>query len=150
MIYYFAYGSNIDLKRVEGMDLHFSSIRAATLHDWKLVFNVIDNKYDGTGYANIVPSPHSTVEGLLYEIDRASLKKLDFLEGYPHYYFRKKIVVINNDDSTKINCLTYIGSQKVIEKGLRPLRIYMKHLLSGKIFMSKKYFKKLNHIRTIE
>ena len=150
MVYYFAYGSNIDLKRVEGMDLHFSSIRAATLHDWKLVFNVIDNKYEGTGYANIVPSKHRSVEGLIYEIDRSSIKKLDFLEGYPHYYLKKKITVVNNDDGAKINCLTYVGNQEMIEKGLKPLRIYMKHLLSGKIFMSNEYFRNLNHIKTIE
>lgn len=150
MIYYFAYGSNMDLKRVEGMELHFSSIKAAKVHGWKLVFNVIDNKYEGTGYANIIPSPNSTVEGLIYEIDHSSVKKLDVLEGYPHYYLKKHVTAINNDDGSKISCLTYVGNQTMIKLGLKPLRIYMKHLLSGRIFMSKKYFEKLEHIKTIK
>lgn len=149
MIYYFAYGANMDLNRIEEMGFHFSSIKAAKLHGWKLVFNVIDDKYRGTGYANIVPSPHSTVEGLIYELANSSLKHLDFLEGYPRYYIKKKVTATSNDDGAKIPCITYVGNQTMIKLGLKPLRLYMKHLLSGKIFMSKKYVEKLKHVKTI-
>src|SRR3989344_1219273 len=113
MIYYFAYGANMDLKRIEEMGFHFSSIKAAKL-------------------------------------DNCSLKRLDFLEGYPRYYIKKKVVAINKDDGAKIYCITYVGNQTMIKLGLKPLRIYIKHLLSGRIFMSKKYFEKLKHVKTIK
>ncbi len=138
----------MDLARVEGLGLKFDSLRAAKLPGWKLVFNVIDNKADGTGYANIVPDKDSTVEGLIYELDHVSLKKLDYYEGYPRYYLKKKVVALN-DDGERVSCITYVGNQKMIQRGLKPLRIYMKHLLSGKAFLSPKYFAKLKRVKTI-
>lgn len=149
MIYYFAYGSNMDLKRVDGIGLKLDSIRASKLHGWKLVFNVIDNKSDGTGYANIVPDKNSIVEGLIYETDQISMKKLDYLEGYPRYYLKKKVVAVN-DDGKPVECITYVGNQKMLERGLKPLRIYMKHLLSGKMFLSRGYLNKLKSVKTIK
>ena len=133
MINYFAYGSNMDLKRVEEMGLKLASIHQGKLADWKLVFNVINNKQEGTGYANIVPAPGQTVEGVIYETDHESMQKLDYHEDYPRYY-KKKHVLVTDDDGKKIDCITYVGNQKMLERGLKPLRIYMRHLLNGKLF----------------
>jgi len=153
MIFYFAYGSNMDLKRIEKTGLHLASIRTGKLLGWKLVFNVLNNEKNKSGYANIVPSNGSTgsnvVEGLIYETDRKSMAKLDHLESYPRYYL-KKDVIVTSGDGEKIKCVTYVGNQKRVRYGLRPMRIYMKYLLNGQIFLSKNYFKKLSRVKTID
>ncbi len=149
MIHYFAYGSNMDLKRLEHMEIRFRSIIPGKLKGWKLVFNVIDNKYEGTGYANIVEDPESFVEGLIVETDRHSIRKLDWCEDYPDYYIKRRVEVVNFDGE-KLRCMTYVGNQERIAEGLRPHKKYMKHLLNGKIFLDLNYYRHLARIRTID
>ena len=144
---YFAYGSNMDLKRLEDLEIHFKDMSAGRIKGWKLVFNVLDNKEKGTGYANIVPDPKGEVEGLIIDTDRESIKKLDWCEDYPDYYKKKKVIAINSD-SKKVKCMTYIGNKKKITEGLFPNKIYMKHILKGKMFLDKAYFKHLRRLKT--
>ncbi len=53
-------------------------------------------------YADSVPflvkyPPVSRVKGELYEVDPATLRSVDALEGHPHVYRREKITVILED-----------------------------------------------------
>ncbi len=138
----------MDLKRIEDMELRLKSITYGYLPGWKLVFNVIDNKNNGTGYANILPDQNSHVEGLIYELDEASLKILDYYEDYPEEYNRQTVTV-TNDDGLERECLVYIANPAVTKDGLKPHKLYLQNLLNGKLFLSPDYLEKLKKTETV-
>jgi gamma-glutamylcyclotransferase (GGCT)/AIG2-like uncharacterized protein YtfP len=148
-MFYFAYGSNMDLSRIEDLGLHFQSIQKGVLPGWKLAFNVIDNAEDRSGYANITPDSKAKVEGLIIETNQAAIKKLDWNEDAPDYYQKKKVAVVGADGK-KIECLTYVGNPKRLAKGLKPRKIYLAHLLDGRLFLEPDYLKHLERIKTLD
>lgn len=113
-VWYFAYGSNLD---VEGMKKRVGSwhdLRPAKLKGFKLVFNVYSTSWRG-GVANIEENPESTVYGAVYLLDEAQLEKLDRYEGVPHLYHRRKVTV--ETDKTQVEAYVYVGTnprQKVV------------------------------------
>ena len=148
-MFYFAYGSNMDLKRIEDLGLRLHSINFGHLPGWKLIFNVIDDPQDKSSYANIVPHPGSKVEGLIIETNGDGIKKLDWNESIPNFYRRKKVTVIG-PKKRELECITYVGNPKRLARGLKPRRAYMNHLLNGKLFLHPKYLKKLEAIETLD
>lgn len=148
-MFYFAYGSNMDLSRIEDLGLHFQSIKTGVLPGWKLVFNVIDNAKDKSGYANISPDPKGKVEGLIIETNREAIRKLDWNEDAPDYYQKKKVLVLG-PDRKNVECLTYVGNPKRIGKGLKPRKIYLAHLLDGRLFLEPDYLNRLKQVKTLD
>ncbi|MGB9825195.1 MAG: gamma-glutamylcyclotransferase family protein [Desulfofundulus sp.] len=65
-IWYFAYGSNMDAEQMESRAGNWLSRVPGLLKGWRLEFNKVNACVIGAAYANIVPSPNSTVEGVLY------------------------------------------------------------------------------------
>ena len=71
---YFAYGSNMNSKRMEEKRVPFLKRRSAKLRGYKLKFNKIATRKTNEGYANIVADLNSIVEGVLYDVRRIRLK----------------------------------------------------------------------------
>ena len=44
-------------------------------------------------HLTIATSPHSSVEGVLWEVDTAALARFDGIEGYPRYYDRIEVTL---------------------------------------------------------
>jgi len=78
---YFAYGSNLPLAAMEGRCPHSKPFSAGTLSGYTMVFGP-------GGYADVRPDPNGVVQGALFEIEDADLRRLDFYEGYPRLYTR--------------------------------------------------------------
>lgn len=136
MIWYFAYGSNMSLKRMTERKVAIIQYFPATLENYELKFNKISKKQGAV--ANIVANIGSVVEGVLYQVE--SLELLDKAEGFPKHY-KRIIININN-----IDAWVYIAQPQYIIEGLKPSQEYLNYLLEGKEFLSKEYYEKLNSI----
>ncbi|HNV97553.1 MAG TPA: gamma-glutamylcyclotransferase [bacterium] len=89
-IFYFAYGSNMDLERMTLRcgEKNFVGFSNSHLKDFKFYFY-------NRGYANIKPQKSSIVYGALYKINKNCLDGLDKAEGYPNLYQRQIVKIIN-------------------------------------------------------
>src|SRR3990172_11142414 len=79
---YFAYGSNLDLRRFRRRCPAAAVVGRARLPDHQLSFTRYSRTSKG-GVADIVPEPGAEVWGALYEVDEPCLAALDEYEGVP-------------------------------------------------------------------
>lgn len=150
-IYYFAYGSNMNLERMQKrVGGEFRNPRGAVLKGYRLVFNKKASKKKGVGYANILHEKNKEVEGVLYEITEAGLKELDGYEGYSNHYIRKKLPVKIKGSSETVYAWVYIAVEDKTESGLKPDKEYLSHLLKGESFLSEDYMEFLKQVKTID
>ena len=146
---YFAYGSNMNPKRMQERGIKFSRREDAILEGWRLEFNKVASRNPKEGYANIEPDKETVVEGILYEIQNSDLEKLDIREGYPRHYNREKVKV-KLDNGEEIETITYIAQLDKVRDGLKPSKRYLNHLLRGCDLLSKEYCEKLGRWETLD
>ena len=149
MVYYFAYGSNMDNERMIKRGVVYSERFSGKLDGHKLFFNKIADENQGTGYANIIPDNHSVVEGVVYKTDEKSISKLDSYEGVKTSHYYKTEMLINTTKGT-LECVVYIAYQQKTKTGLKPTKDYLQYLLKGKEFLSKNYYEWLSKIETVD
>jgi len=144
-MYYFAYGSNMDPRRMRLRGINYTSRVPARLKGYKLVFNkkARDGNYS---FANIVPIENDHVEGALYEFPDQDIFKLDKYEDYPEQYDRLPVTVMDRNN-VEVRAAVYIAVNTA--SGYHPKKEYMKRLLAGKDLMSDAYFKMLKKVKTI-
>jgi gamma-glutamylcyclotransferase (GGCT)/AIG2-like uncharacterized protein YtfP len=150
-VLYFAYGSNMDKKRLQERVGNFNSEHAAVLRDYELCFNKLaSGSTEGKGYANVMASAGSMVEGILYEIDKDGITKLDKYEGCPVHYTRKeKYVEIPVTGEVRL-AQVYIATPEKLRDGLYPTEEYLGLLLAGERFLTPAYMEFLNSFPTWE
>jgi len=140
---YFAYGSNMNSERMKQRKIKFSKREWAILKGWRLEFNKMSSRNpEKEGYANIVRDNEGVVEGILYEILKEDIIKLDSYEGYPSHYDRI-YVKVNLKNGKEIEAVTYIAQPDKIKDGLKPSKEYLNHLLKGCDLLSEEYCKRL-------
>jgi hypothetical protein len=145
-VVYFAYGSNMDFKRLEDRGVSFELIGLGILEDYTLKFNKIASKRPGAGYANIVKQKGSRVEGLLFSI--ANIEQLDRFEGYPTHY-KKEALKIHHSNNV-VDATVYLAASDWVSDNLKPERVYLNRLLAAKDFLSEAYFDFLKSTKTID
>ena len=84
MIYYFAYGMNTNREQMAQRCPAARVIGPAVLPGYRFRF---------AGCADVVEDKSSHVDGVLWYITEDCLAALDVLEGYPHYYNCKEVLV---------------------------------------------------------
>jgi gamma-glutamylcyclotransferase (GGCT)/AIG2-like uncharacterized protein YtfP len=140
-MFYFAYGSNMNPRRMRARDIHFTNRRPGMLLNFELAFDKrvhIEKKDLIWGAANIHPTPGRQVEGALYEVEESELAKLDRFEGVPDHYTRR-IVTVESENGKSVIAVTYFARPDKIESNLRPTREYLDHLLAGHDLLSREY-----------
>ncbi|MDP6505295.1 MAG: gamma-glutamylcyclotransferase family protein [Planctomycetota bacterium] len=148
---YFAYGSNLNPRRMKQRGVDFTSRTAALLHDHKLVFDKKALKAgapEGAGFANLRPETEVCVEGALYEITEDGAALLDTWERAPDHYFRADIVVCVSE--TEVDCFTYMARKEVTATGLLPSRNYLNHILKGRDVLSSEYIRHLESLALLD
>lgn len=82
MVWYFAYGSNLDMNQMEERVGSRERCQRALLRGWKLTFNVSSSIWGGKA-ANIFETrdPKDIVYGVIYQIREAQLDELTQKEG---------------------------------------------------------------------
>lgn len=140
--FYFAYGSNMNPRRMAGRGMRYRSSQAASLSGWQLAFNKRAHGKQGIAYANIVEQPAGQVEGVLYELVSADeITRMDPYEGHPLRYQRKQLMV--RTEHSAVTAWVYLATPGWQQEGLLPERDYLNHLLSGRPWLSLDYFSAL-------
>jgi len=136
--YFFAYGSNVCAERLKKRDICFHARRAATLPCCELVFSVKDDSDHPSsryiGYANIVKSVDSHVEGALYTVEANLLHRLDrFEQEY------ERLAVSVECQGSIVNAFTYVALEKWTGTDLLPPSWYMRYFLAADDIFSPEY-----------
>lgn len=140
---YFAYGSNMNDKRMTERGVNFLSKEKGTLKGYKFIINKKSQKNPNIGFANIIRDDNSEVEGIIYEVNLDDILKLDKFEGVPKHYRRELYTI---DDK---QCVIYIANDEWTSKNeLEATDEYKNHILEGKEFLSENYYNKLLEIKT--
>ncbi|MBI4181215.1 MAG: gamma-glutamylcyclotransferase [Chloroflexi bacterium] len=106
MMYYFAYGSNLNQKQMRERCPDSQPKFMATLPNYKLIFIGWSRQWRG-GVASLRSARGEKAFGAVYEISDRDLRRLDSDEGYPGSSNRLKVTVFNEDDEA-IQAVTYI------------------------------------------
>ena len=128
--WYFAYGSNMDPAQMEERKVHYRAAEKALLRDYRLAFNLLSKERWNGGVSDVVASPGSTVEGVLYLTTEAGLKTLDRYEGVHKDRYRRGEVTVEHQDGRPQQATCY----EVVTKSpqfIPPSRAYLATLIRG-------------------
>ncbi|MCL0091300.1 gamma-glutamylcyclotransferase [Dehalococcoidales bacterium] len=130
-LYYFAYGSNLNLTRMKNRCPHSRPLFKACLHDYELIFGI--NNYGKSikiesGAATIRQSKGKKVFGAVYKISEGNLRSLDGYEGYPSLYGRITVEVFTKKGNPW-KTITYIMEEPIEE--IEPTPQYLSVIKQG-------------------
>jgi gamma-glutamylcyclotransferase (GGCT)/AIG2-like uncharacterized protein YtfP len=142
---YFAYGSNLDLRRFRRRCPGATVVGRAQLPDHALGFTRYSRVEKG-GVADIVPQLGATVWGALYEIDEACFRTLDEYEGAPREYRRESVFVIDDAGHDR-EAIAYVANKT---GEFAPSRAYLEQIVRGARdhALPDEYVEALESIRT--
>lgn len=108
-IYYFAYGSNLNLKQMKIRCPEFKLIKAITLDGYRLIFRSV---------ADIEKDSNSKVEGVIFMISNQDERNLDKHEGVPNIYRKEyfNCIIDNNEESVLYYKMNSAGIGKPTNK----------------------------------
>jgi len=154
MVWYFAYGSNMNPARLGDRRLKERAVQmgpriGGRLDGWRLVFNKIARSPAGAAAGNIVEAPGETVHGTLNEMPDAGLEVLDIWEGVAGgHYERRTVQVVRADTGETVEAVVYVALR--VGDGLRPTREYLGHLLAGRDLLPADYWERLSATPTLD
>lgn len=157
MVYYFAYGSNMDKGDLDKWcnckgypPITFLGVSRAKLSGYKLSFNYYSFSRKG-GAANIMRSEKDCVYGLLIEMENGDLDTIRKKEGYPCYYDEICVGVKTFDGTLYRDVKTYkVVKSKEKSDHQPPTKDYMELIIrnAGEWSFPSKYIKRLKSIKT--
>jgi cation transport regulator ChaC len=154
VIWYFAYGSNMDVARLVDVRLKPKGVAmgprvGGRLVDWRLTFDKARRAPAGAGAGNIVPASGEVVHGTLNAMPVAGLEVLDIYEGVADgHYERRTVPVIRADTGATVEAITYVALRT--GEGLKPTREYLGHLLAGRDLLPRDYVERLMATPTLD
>jgi gamma-glutamylcyclotransferase len=107
---YFAYGANLNKKRMANIATASKPKFSAILPNYKLIFTGYSRTLKG-GTASVKPIKGQRVSGAIYEVSEADLRKLDRDEEYPAMTNRINIIVWT-DANDPVEAITYIKKEQ--------------------------------------
>ncbi len=139
--YYFAYGSNMNVARMQARVGDTRRRLSATLKHWQLYFDKA-SRVDGVAHANVRREEGRQVEGVLYELKHpAQIRDMDPFEGHPVEYCRQ-VEMIDTADGP-LAAWVYVALPGKTASGRLPAREYLDHLLAGEAYLSRAYLEQL-------
>ncbi len=126
-MYYFAYGSNLNRKKMEERCPDSKPMFVTTLPNYKLIFVGWSRQWRG-GVATVKSLREEKVLGGIYEVSERDLRRLDKYEGYPGSYHRLNVTVFD-EDGQPVEAVTYIKSGQLEET--QPSREYLAIIQQG-------------------
>jgi cation transport regulator ChaC len=127
-IFYFAYGSNMSVKRITARVPSACVIDTATLRGHRLGFRKVGK--DGSAKCDVEQTGESgnIVIGVIFKLPLADKQILDRIEGLGNGYKQKHVTVHTNKGSS-VTALTYYATD--INVSLSPYHWYKEHVLAG-------------------
>lgn len=123
---YFGYGANLSPDRFSKYHMNYEYLGHACLKDHKLVFTM-PCEYAGKGYASVEPSKGDEVWGVVFRMDKHSIRMLDILEWLPFGAYRRKIAKVIDNRGQTIDAHIYIAATP--QPNLKPSDQYKTLLL---------------------
>ncbi|MEE2904010.1 MAG: gamma-glutamylcyclotransferase family protein [Myxococcota bacterium] len=127
-MFYFAYGSNLSLRRLKKRAPSAVLQGTFRLHQFELLFHKIGRDGSGKCDAFFTGQNHDVVYGRVFEITKADKKSLDQCEGLGRGYDLRNVTVQNETGQTH-TAFTYVATS--IESELAPFCWYRQHVLIG-------------------
>ena len=125
---YFAYGSNMSVRRLRKRVRSATPIGVGRLGDHELRFQ--KKSTDGSAKGDIPRSDGRRVLGVLFEIDAGEEEELDRFEGLGKGY-RKRDVRVSDRGGHDVQAFTYYADGEYVDTTLKPYTWYLKHVLVG-------------------
>ncbi len=152
-VWYFAYGSNMDPRRLFEERLGKAGVThgariAGELEGWSLCFNLPSLRSPGAGYANIMETEGVSTPGTLNAMPPEGLVVLDRYEGVALGQYRRQEVMVRTE-AGMVPAVTYIARQRLRE-GLRPTHDYRAHLLKGADLLPASHLAWLRAVECLE
>lgn len=140
---YFAYGSNMNPKRMKSRVGGFNDRSYGVLPSFALDFS--KRAYSkGIGYANVVADTTDAVEGVIYTLTTEQIEKLDGFEGVSSGQYKREKVRVFMPDNTPVKAWCYFAKNTGTD--LKPTKDYLSHLIVGaKNFLSDAYVQRLQN-----
>lgn len=154
LIWYFAYGSNMDARRLFDERLAPRGVPrgeriAGRLDGWQLAFNKLARSAPGAGAGNIVEKVGAAVHGTLNALPPEGFDVLDHYEGVAGGHYEQRIVrVLRADTGADVEAITYVALR--LGEGLRPERHYLACLLAGRDLLPAAYVEWLAAMPTLD
>jgi gamma-glutamylcyclotransferase len=154
MVWYFAYGSNMNPARLSDQRLKERAVQmgpriGGRLDGWRLAFNKVARSPAGAAAGNIIEAPGDAVHGTLNEMPEAGLEVLDIWEGVAGgHYERRTMQVVRTDTHETVDAVVYVALK--VGEGLKPTREYLGHLLAGRDLLPADYWERLNATPTLD
>uniref|UniRef100_A0A1B6KQE3 gamma-glutamylcyclotransferase n=1 Tax=Graphocephala atropunctata TaxID=36148 RepID=A0A1B6KQE3_9HEMI len=135
---YFAYGSNLLMKRIHINNPSASRIGIGKLKNYRLDFNYKSKRWGGAA-ATIVPDNGSCVWGALWEIHNDNKSSLDRQEGVSQGVYQVVTAAVERPDDTEVQCRTYqlVDLPPPLSKGeslpphRQPSKVYLDTIVAG-------------------
>lgn len=108
-VMYFAFGSNLDEQQMAERCPDALPLWPASLEGYRIEFVGFSRGWGG-GVATIVPDDGGVVEGYVYDMTPADVRKLDAREGAPYVYSRD-VIAMADEDGTEHHCITYVHNR---------------------------------------
>lgn len=146
-LWYFAYGSNMSLRRLCTRVPSAQAIGVARLTQHRLVFHKVGR--DGSGKCDIAPCASGEVHGVVYRMAEHHKPALDACEDLGRGYAEKRVTVSTND-RTSFQVFTYAALLR--DASLQPYPWYLRHVLVGAMEhrLPRSYCDMLASIATVE
>jgi hypothetical protein len=127
-VHYFAYGSNMSLRRLQARTPGARPLGMASLPRHELRFHKRSDDGSGKCDAYYVGDSAASLPGVLYHLPLAQKPELDRVEGVGYGYSEKTVRVRCQDDSW-VTAVTYHAID--IRAGLKPYDWYRHHVVTG-------------------
>jgi gamma-glutamylcyclotransferase len=148
---YFAFGSNMLFERLKKRVPSARRLGTATLRGYTLRFNKVSK--DGSGKANIVPSPDplALVYGVLYYLDDVERRLLDKAEGLGKGY-QVRYLRVRRDGAEEEEAFAYVAAPGAIRDDLPPFQWYRDIVIQGAAQnrLPESYVRHLEAVEAIE
>ena len=144
---YFAYGSNMSLRRLTARVPSASRIGIARLTGFRLAFHKIGR--DGSAKCDITICHDSRVHGVLFAIAPDDRPRLDACEDLGRGY-AVRWVEVEREDGRRLTAFTYVALLR--DPTLRPYRWYHRHVIEGAVEnrLPTAYLAQLRAVETID
>jgi gamma-glutamylcyclotransferase len=148
-IHYFAYGSNMSLRRLRARLPSARPMGRVTLPGRDLRFH--KRGKDGSAKCDAFATGNlsHTVQGVLYRLSLEEKATLDHIEGLGSGYGEQTVVVLDSA-GTRLTALTYVATD--IDAALLPWSWYRHHVLVGarEAGLEESYFQRIAAVVCLE
>jgi gamma-glutamylcyclotransferase (GGCT)/AIG2-like uncharacterized protein YtfP len=155
MVFYFAYGADMDLdtlsKRLgeQGPDFALTP-RQAALSGYRLAFNKPAAEWPDAGYANLVPDRTNTVHGSVYELLPANVENLTRLNTGYEAVSVKVTLGTGEQRAQAVDALAFVAKDGVVDDTRLPTREHLQTLLGARSLLPEDYAAALTSWPTVE